>query len=395
MTDIPLADTLAKQKTMTDLAQKYDLAVVGGGLAGLTLAIQVNRMGHSVVLFEKEKYPFHRVCGEYISRESVPFLLDMGIDTGKMRLPMIDKLMVSSPDGNLLKHRLPLGGFGISRYLLDYTLAEIAIREGVHVLENDKVQDIIYEDGVLNVQSASGNYRCKAAAGSFGKRSNIDVKWGRPFIRKKPSKLNNYIGVKYHIKTDFPPDTIALHNFQDGYCGMSKIEGDKYCLCYLTTAANLKEHHHSIKEMENGILRKNPFLDEVFKSSAFLFDEPVVISQVSFEKKSTVENHVLMIGDAAGMITPLCGNGMSMAMHAGKIAAGLLKDFLEGKISRDEMENRYITKWNNTFSSRLRTGRMIQSMFGKPVVTNLFIRSMKPFPALVTKLIQQTHGETF
>ena len=102
-----------------------------------------------------------------------------------------------------------------------------------------------------------------------------------------------------------------------------------------------------------------------------------------------------MIGDAAGMITPLCGNGMSMGMHAGKIAAGLLKDFLEGKISRDEMENRYITKWNNTFSSRLRTGRMIQSMFGKPVVTNLFIRSMKPFPALVTKLIRQTHGEIF
>ena len=45
----------------------YDLAIIGGGLAGLTLAIQVRRMGHSVILFEKEKYPFHRVCGEYIS----------------------------------------------------------------------------------------------------------------------------------------------------------------------------------------------------------------------------------------------------------------------------------------------------------------------------------------
>ena len=373
----------------------YDLAIIGGGLAGLTLAIQARRMGHSVILFEKEIYPFHRVCGEYISLESAPFLKEMGIDIEKMQLPLITKLQVSAPDGTLLSHNLPLGGIGVSRYLLDHALANIAIHEGVLLKENDKVQDVIYSDGDFNIQSGSGLYRCRSAAGTFGKRSNIDIKWGRPFIREKPTKLNNYIGVKYHIKTDFPSDTIALHNFKDGYCGMSKIEEDKYCLCYLTTAANLKVSHQSIKEMEKEILCKNPFLDKIFTSAEFLFTEPVVISQVSFEKKSTIENHVLMIGDAAGMITPLCGNGMSMAMHAGKIAAGLLHEFLEGKISRDEMENRYVQQWNENFSSRLRIGRFIQSLFGKPVITNFFIKSMKPFPGMVTRLVKQTHGETF
>ncbi len=376
-------------------ANTYDLAIIGGGLAGLTLAIQVKRMGHSVILFEKEKYPFHRVCGEYISLESAPFLREMGIDIDKMQLPVITKLQVSAPDGTLLSHELPLGGIGISRHLLDHMLADIAVKEGVVLKENDKVLDIIYTDGLLEVKSGSGSYSCKAAAGCFGKRSNIDIKWGRPFIREKPTKLNNYIGVKYHIKIDFPTDTIALHNFKDGYCGMSKIEEDKYCLCYLTTAANLKAYDHSIKAMEKELLCKNPFLEKVFQSAEFLFTEPVVISQISFEKKSTIENHVLMIGDAAGMITPLCGNGMSMAMHAGKIAAGVLHDFLEGRISRDEMENLFIRDWDKTFSSRLRTGRMIQSLFGKPVITNLFIKSMKPFPGMVTRLVKQTHGKTF
>jgi menaquinone-9 beta-reductase len=380
---------------MTDHPNTYDLAIIGGGLAGLTLSIQARRMGHSVILFEKEIYPFHRVCGEYISLESAPFLREMGIDAEKMQLPLITRLQVSAPDGTLLSHHLPLGGIGVSRHLLDHTLANIAIHEGVLLKENDKVQDVIYSDGYFDIQSSSGLYRCLSAAGTFGKRSNIDIKWGRPFIREKPTKLNNYIGVKYHIKTDFPSDTIALHNFKDGYCGMSKIEEDKYCLCYLTTAANLKASHQSIKEMEKEILCKNPFLEKIFNSAEFLFTEPVVISQVSFEKKSTIENHVLMIGDAAGMITPLCGNGMSMAMHAGKIAAGLLHEFLSGKISRDEMENRYLHQWNNTFSSRLRTGRFIQSLFGKPVITNLFIKSMKPFPGMVTRLVKQTHGEKF
>ena len=45
----------------------YDLAIVGGGLAGLSLSIQMAKAGYKVILFEKEQYPFHRVCGEYIS----------------------------------------------------------------------------------------------------------------------------------------------------------------------------------------------------------------------------------------------------------------------------------------------------------------------------------------
>ena len=82
----------------------------------------------------------------------------------------------------------------------------------------------------------------KCSGCAFGKRSNLDVKWKRDFLKQKPGKLNNYIGVKYHIKSDFPADTIALHNFKNGYCGISKVENDEHCLCYLTTAKNLKEN---------------------------------------------------------------------------------------------------------------------------------------------------------
>ncbi len=58
---------------------------------------------------------------------------------------------------------------------------------------------------------------------------------------------------------------------------------------------------------------KTLFSKKYFLNQNFYLTEPVTISQISFEKKSQVENHVLMLGDAAGMITPLCGNGMSMA----------------------------------------------------------------------------------
>ena len=102
-----------------------------------------------------------------------------------------------------------------------------------------------------------------------------------------------------------------------------------------------------------------------------------------------------MIGDAAGMITPLCGNGMSMAMHAGKIASTYIADFLEGKINREQMENLYANEWKKTFDKRLRTGRIIQRFFGKIWLTNLFIGIMKQFPSFTTMLIKNTHGKPF
>jgi len=374
---------------------EYDVAIVGGGLAGLSLSILLQRQGHTVILFEKEQYPFHKVCGEYISLEAWDFLNDLGVDLDAMNVPIITKLQVSAVNGKMLEHLLPLGGFGISRYRLDNTLVEIAKTEGVCVMANTKVNDIEFAVDGFTIDTSLKQYRAKLVAGSYGKRSNIDIKWKRSFTIAAKNKLNNYIGVKYHIKTDFPADTIALHNFKNGYCGIVKIEDDNYNLCYLTTAGNLQKSNGDIKKMEQTILSENPHLKKILTASKITFVAPLTISQISFDKKSQVENHVLMIGDAAGMITPLCGNGMSMALHGSKIAAIHIHNFLTDKITRVEMEKQYTFEWNNQFANRLKMGRRIQRMFGNRRLTNFFIAITKPFPGFVNYLVKQTHGKPF
>lgn len=372
-----------------------DVCIVGGGLGGLSLSILLAELGHKVILLEKEKYPFHKVCGEYISLESWDFLEKLGVPLSKMDLPVISKLMVSSPSGSTINHPLPLGGFGVSRYKLDNTLVQIARQKGVSVLEDSKVGDVVYLNDQFIVSAGKYKICCRVCAGSFGKRSNLDVKWKRPFILEKPGKLNNYIGVKYHVKIDLPPDIIALHNFENGYCGISRIEEGKYCCCYLTTADNLKKNGSDISTMERVVLYRNPHLKNIFEQMEVLYKEPLVISQVSFAKKTNIFQHIIMLGDAAGMIAPLCGNGMSMAMHAAKIASGFIHQFLEDKCTRDQMENTYSAQWNKHFASRLQTGRFIQSLFGKPMMTNMFVNSLKPFPGLINALIRRTHGEPY
>ena len=390
-----------------------DLFIAGGGLAGLSLSIQLARAGFRVCLAERERYPFHRVCGEYISMESWDFLESLGLPLSTMRLPRITQLTVTAPNGIGIDQTLPLGGFGISRYTLDLHLSRIARDAGVQVLEDTRVLDMKQlpgqadmhkndgaapaqpTDGLVDIQTSAGTFRACVAVGSFGKRSNLDVRWQRPFALEKAGPLNNYIGVKYHIDYDFPKDRIALHNFPDGYCGISAVEDNHYCLCYLTTANNLRKSGGSLKAMEAQILSVNPYLRDIFQQATFRWPEPVTISQVSFARKELVHDHILFCGDAAGMITPLCGNGMSMALHGSKILAGLLVSRLQGDISQQELEQAYARSWNGQFSSRLRVGRTIQSLFGKPLATNLLVRGLRPFPSLVRGLVSLTHGKPF
>lgn len=373
----------------------HDVAIIGGGLAGLALSIQLARKGHSVVLFEKERYPFHRVCGEYISLESRDFLQSLGVDLAALQVSSITRLQVSTVKGRLLEQALPLGGFGISRYSLDHVLATLTREAGVQLMEDTKVSDCVFGEDLFTLTAAGQSYRARVVCGSYGKRSNLDIRWKRPFATAARSKLNNYIGIKYHIRTPYPVDTIALHLFKDGYCGIVKVEGDRYCLCYLTTAANLQQAGGSIPLMEQTILSQNPFLKKILWQSERLFEQPVAISQISFDPKTQVEDHVLMTGDAAGMITPLCGNGMSMALHGSKLAATQVHLFLNGKISRAMMEQQYTMQWQQQFARRLKAGRLMQRLFGYSWLVTLLITAAKPFPNLIRFLVRQTHGRSF
>ena len=370
----------------------YPCAIIGGGLGGLCLAIQLARQGVEVILFEKNTYPQHKVCGEYISMESWGFLQDLGLPLDDLDLPRLTQLGISAESGFMLNSPLPLGGFGISRYTLDDKLCQIARKWGVNVLENCKVLDVQNADSpVAEITTTMGKYQANLVCGSFGKYA--------PSFAKSPNKiasqLPNYIAVKYHIETDLAPDRIELHNFQDGYCGVSKVDGNRYCLCYLSNSSNLQRSANDLKAMEEAVLYKNPLLKKYFTQSTFLFDKPLVISNVYFHPKDTYLNGMLMLGDAAGAITPLCGNGMSMAMRASKLLAELMPPYVVGTINKTELVDQYTRAWKANFSTRIWAGQHLQHLFGKKTSTHLALKTLHYAPALTRRLIGLTHGMPF
>ena len=371
---------------------KDKVLVVGGGLAGLVSSILLQRAGIDTTVIERKSYPFHRVCGEYISNEVIPFLKSEGLFPHELNPSDITEFQLTATNGKSLKMPLDLGGFGVSRYAYDYWLSRIAVREGVTLLENTIVDDIVFDKDVFRVQTRQkGTLIAGIVIGAFGKKSILDKKLERPFIRKSYP----FIGVKYHIKTNLVPENlVALHNFHKGYCGTSRVEDDIYNLCYLSSRENLKKHGN-IDDMESSVLYQNPYLKQLFTESDFLFDKPEVINEISFSPKEAVYQHVLMTGDAAGMITPLCGNGMAMAIHGAKIVSDLVVEYATSKLNRSELEQRYTKAWNATFKTRHWAGRKIQGLFGGELMSNTAVNIGLKTPGVAKFLMRQTHGLPF
>jgi len=215
----------------------FNVIIIGGGLAGLSSAIHLSKEGISVLLIEKNAYPLHKVCGEYISNEVLPYLQYLEIDVFALGAQKINKLELSSAKGQRVKATLPLGGFGISRYTLDRDLSEKALQNGVKIIQ-DLVIDIQFSDDIFSVQTKNEVFQSKVVIGAYGKRASLDIKTNRSFSTQK----SPFMAVKMHVKGDFPNDLVALHNFKGGYCGVSKVENNTVNLCYITNLNAFKPY---------------------------------------------------------------------------------------------------------------------------------------------------------
>ena len=367
----------------------YDVVIVGGGLAGLTSAIHLSKFGVNALVIEKNAYPKHKVCGEYISNEVLPYLNYLGIDPFILGAKKIDKFLLSTKKNSVIETQLPLGGFGISRFALDDALAKKAIENGVTILQ-DSVVYIEFLDNQFKIETKGLLcFKAKIVIGAYGKRSAIDLKLDRDFIKNEAP----FLAVKTHMKGNFPEDMVALHNFNGGYCGLSKVEDGSINVCYITDFKSFKKYK-DIEDFQKNVLCENPNLKEIFENSIDLFPKPLTISQISFADKSLVENHILMCGDTAGLIHPLCGNGMSMAIRSGQMVSQLIIRYFNGKIkSRLDLEIAYKKSWNKEFKRRLKVGRIVAALFKKYNFSEFMMMVLKSFPKLLPFIVKQTHGK--
>ncbi len=368
----------------------YDVIIVGGGLAGLTAAIHLSLENHSVLVLEKQQYPHHKVCGEYVSSEVAPYLEKLGVNLIKNGAVFIDTFQLSTVKGNLLEVELPQGGYGISRYAFDEMLYKRASACGVDFVFKNVTSVLFQKNDFEILTDEIESYTSSIVIGAYGKRSMLDKQLKREFIQQKSS----WLGVKCHYKMDdFPDNLVALHNFDGGYGGLSKTETGEVNFCYLASYDNFKSFKN-ITDFNKDVVGKNPYLFDFFDRATPVFEKPLSIAQISFQEKKPVEEHVIMCGDTAGLIHPLCGNGMAMAIHSAKIASDLIMEFFNNEgFSRKQLEKEYTKSWNTVFKKRLWMGRQFQKLMLNTKVFNWLLIPVGKSPWLLKFIIKQTHGK--
>lgn len=364
-----------------------NIIIIGGGIAGLIAAIRLSRESYKVLIIEKNNYPRHKVCGEYLSREAECFLNRENLIPNNFKLPQINNLQITSAAGKSASLTLPLGGIGISRYLWENYLYELALKENVQ-FTFDSVAKITFNK-VFYAETLKGQeYPADIIIGAYGKRSNIDKELKRKFFTKR----SPYLGIKFHAKNpEHPESLISLHNFNGGYCGISHVENNVVNYCYLCERKLLRKAGN-IENLEKNILSSNPVLTHSFNTAVRLFDKPLVINEISFDIKSPVENSIPMIGDAAGMITPLCGNGMAMAAHSAKIISDIIIN--NPHFNLNQINQTYAADWTSIFKNRLIWGKYIQNfLFGKDWASSVAVGLGNNLPKLSRYLITKTYGK--
>ena len=371
---------------------KYDAIIIGGGLAGSSAASQLAERGYSVLLLEKRALPTHKLCGEFLSTEVAGLFERLGVleQVCAAGAHPIRHARVTTTGRPVFESALPGTALGLSRYRLDEVLFARARAAGADAQDGQAVRSVkgTLEEGFAVATRDGDTFEGRVVLGAYGKRAALDRKLNRPFLEAHTP----FVAFKAHYDGADVGDVIELHAFPGGYAGLSHVEEGRANLCWISHERLLKEVGGTPEAVAAHFLAQNAALAERLASMRRVSDSFLAISQVSLARKSAFDQDVCMVGDTAGMIAPLCGDGMAMALRGAELAVPHAADFLRGRRSAAAFRTDYAAAWSRAFGMRLHLGRWMHRGYARPAVAQAVVLACRLAPGLGRWLIRQTRG---
>ena len=400
----------------SQITERYDTVLIGGGPAGSALAARLAQAGRRVALCERDRFPRDKLCGEFLSGESRRVLGELGClaELDALHPAVIRACRFTSPSGAVCGANLPSPALGISRRVLDDVLLRHAARSGAVVLQGAHVRRV-----EMSAAKGSSPLECRVyfrpqpgahaanplTAGlivaAHGRRAQLDRELGRAFMRC----AHPYVGLKRHhrprasaagerLATELD-GFVEVHAFHGGYCGMSFVESGVVNVCMLVTESFLADLPSSRWEnVRDGLCCANPRLAE--RLAALEPNEEAVhaVAGIPFSIKERSSGPVFFVGDAAGMIAPFCGDGQAMALRSALLLGDLILQTPTPLCDDDcrVLARRWEARWQREFGFRMRLGRWLQPLLMRGGAADAALRLATLAPKIPDWIARATRG---
>jgi flavin-dependent dehydrogenase len=328
-----------------------DVAIIGAGPAGSTLAALLAGRGLSVALFDRDSFPRDKLCGEFLSYDALPVLEPLGVvaELDRAGAPRIERARIVGRT-RVPEIALPHPARGVSRLFFDDLLLRTAAAAGAARHDGQTVTSL-------------AEVKATAVVGAWGRWGRFDQQLGRAFVR---DHAHRNFGFKRHYIASAPTDSIDLYSFPQGYLGVNAVEGGITNICGLVHASRLSGHKGRWDAFVDVIRAEEPRLEALYAAHApaqegYLSSEPVI-----FRARSAVEGGVFMIGDASGVLDPLTGNGMAMAVQSALLLAPVLVRLIAQPSKREELEREYRERHRAFFAPRIAWSRRAATLLSRP-----------------------------
>ncbi|QRM27559.1 NAD(P)/FAD-dependent oxidoreductase [Microvirga sp. VF16] len=301
-----------------------EIVIVGGGPAGASAACILADAGRSALLIERDPEPRHKVCGEFLSIEAQTYLAHLGIDLDRLRASRIARIRLAH-GRHSTEADLPFLSRGLSRKILDEALLQQAMSRGAEILRGVTVKAISPEGTGIHLDADThSEIQTETLFLASGKH---DVRGAK---RPAAGTMNDLIGFKGHYRLA-QAQQIALEGcvevilFTGGYAGLQLVEDGIANLCLVVTRQCFDDIGKSWGGLLDRIAHECPHLGERMEGAEPLFERPLSIFQIPYGylhvPAPREPQSLFRVGDQAAVIPSFTGDGMSIALHSGCLAA--------------------------------------------------------------------------
>ena len=358
---------------------EFDLAIIGAGPAGTSAAITAARHGAKVALLEAGEFPRHKVCGEFVSAESLEILRELLRNVSEAT-----RILSAAPVINgvrlLLDHAFtaaPISptALSISRYDLDYLLWQAAQQAGVTARSNCDAR-AIRGDGPFELETSSGKIEASALIVATGR-------WSRFRPNVPPPLGPKWVGLKAHYREQTSAHSTDLYFFEHGYCGVQPVAPGVVNACAMVRsdrATSLAE----VLVLPPGLAQRSRDWEPL--------TGPITTAPLIYRKPEPVRDNVIFVGDAAAFIDPFVGDGISLALRTGQLAANELQPAVRNSAALATAVANYHNQYEQQFVPLIAAASRIRPLMSWPKPARFAVLEFLRLPGVMSYLIRSTRG---